>query len=353
MTDESNDERAASTFEALYSPRLFSKRTCLWGRRKFWLLRNNEALWSYADAWSAVCTLAAPEGQARIEAALPGFLRGLRAYHRGSRSTMASSDPIGFESFPPFPHGPGGDVFYDDNTWLGLALCHHHELTSSDEAADLSRRVLDFVLTGWSTDTTWSHPGGIRWKVPVSNRSRNTCSNAPVAELAALIARRDGDETQLDWAKRIYAWVHESLGGNDGLYFDQIAPDGTLLPDIWSYNQGTMIGAGVMLHLATDEADYLTQAESTAQAALNHFSVDRFVGQDAAFNAVFFRNLLLLDAISPDPAYRSLANEYGDRMWTERRDPLTGLFSGGNSFLNNTAPMIQIYALLSGSAPHP
>jgi len=353
MTDESNLERAVATFEALYAPGLFNKRTRLWGHRRFWLLRNNEPLWSYADAWSAACTLAALGGQARIDSSLRGFFRGLRAYHRGPRSDLTSTDPIGFESVPPFPHGPGGDVFYDDNAWLGLALCHHHALTRSDEAADLSRRLLHFVLTGWSTDTTWSHPGGIRWKVPASNRSRNTCSNGPVAELAALIGTRDSDETKLDWAKRIYRWVHESLEGSGGLYLDQIAPDGTVLPDIWSYNQGTMIGAGVLLHRATGEADYLTRAKLTAQVALNHFSVNRLVGQNAAFNAVFFRNLLLLDAVSPDPAYRALAEEYGDWMWIERRDPLTGLFFGGKSFLNNTAPMIQIYALLSGSAPHP
>ena len=233
---------------------------------------------------------------------------------------------MGFESVPTFPHGPGGDVFYDDNAWLGLALCHHHVLTRSDEAAVLSRRLLSFVLTGWSTDTTWSHPGGIRWKVPTSNRSRHTCSNAPMAELAALVGMRDSDGTALDWAQRIYAWVHESLEGVGGLYLDQIAPDGTVVPDIWSYNQGTMIGAGVLLHRATGEAHYLTRAELTAQAALEHFSVDRLVGQGAAFNAVFFRNLLLLDVVSPDPAYKALMEEYGDRMWTERRDPHTGLF---------------------------
>lgn len=209
------------------------------------------------------------------------------------------------------------------------------------------------MLSGWSTDTTWSHPGGIRWKVLLSNRSRNTCSNAPVAELAALIGMRDSDETKLDWAKRIYAWVHETLEDGDGLYSDQVAPDGTVLSDIWSYNQGTMIGAGVMLHRATDEAGYLAQAELTAQTALRHFSVDRLVTQDSAFNAVFFRNLLLLDTVSPNPAFRRLTEAYGDRMWNERRDRLSGLFSGGTSFLNNTAPMIQIYALLAGSPPHP
>lgn len=353
MVDGHNAERAGATFEALCAPRLFSKHSRLWGRRNWWLLRNNEALWPYADAWSAVCTLAACPGQLRMHSSLQGLFRGLGAYHRHRRAALASSDPIGFESFAVFPHGPGGDVFYDDNTWLGLALCHHHELTKSDDAANLSRRLLAFVLTGWSNDRTWSHPGGIRWKVPLSNRSRNTCSNAPVAALAALISVRDDDEAALDWAKRIYAWVHETLQGGDGLYVDQIAPDGTLVSDIWSYNQGAMIGAGVLLHRATGEADYLSAAQSTAQAALRQFSVDRLVGQGAAFNAVFFRNLLLLDAVSPVPASTTLAEEYGDRMWTERRDPVTGLFSGGKSFLNDTAPMIEIYALLAGSAPHP
>ena len=242
-----------------------------------------------------------PEGIAQTPVIAPGLLPRSRRIPSwpsiGSRWRRSGRIRV----LPPFPHGPGGDVFYDDNAWLGLALCRHHELNGSREAADLSHRVLDFVLTGWSTETTWRHPGGIRWKVPASNRSRNTCSNAPVAELAALIGVRDADETKLDWAKRIYAWVHTWLEGADRLYLDQIAPDGTVLPDIWSYNQGTMIGAGVLLHRATEDAGYLAQAESTAQAAVRHFSLDRLVAQGAAFNAVFFRNLLLLDAVQPRP----------------------------------------------------
>ncbi len=352
MTDDVHVARAAQTFEALSAGSLFSTRTHLWGRHKWWLLRDNEALWPYADAWSATCTLAALPGQERARTSLTGFLHGLGAYHRHRRSALTGRDPVGFNSGAVFPHGAGGDVYYDDNTWLGLALCRHHELIRDDRVAELSRRVLRFVLTGWSTDQEWSHPGGIRWKVPASNTSRNTCSNAPVAELAALIAIRDGDAPALDWSKRIYAWVHGTLRGEDGLYHDQIAPNGTVLPDVWSYNQGTMIGAGVLLHQATGDADYLSQARETAESSLGHFSLDRLVGQDAAFNAVFFRNLLLLNEVEPNPAYLSLAEEYADRMWNQRRNPTTGLFSGGSSFLNDTAPMLEIYALLAGSRPH-
>ncbi len=289
---------------------------------------------------------------------LPGLFRGLGAYHRHHRSALAGQHPVGFESSAVFPHGRGGDVYYDDNTWLGLALCRHHELTASADAAELSRRLFDFIVTGWSSERTWSHPGGIRWMVPDRCVSRNTCSNAPVAELAAEIARRDNDEEALAWSQRIYAWVDETLRGSDELYLDRIDPDGTLHREIYSYNQGTMIGASVLLHQATGDSAYLSRAKSTASAAMSRFSVDELLKQDAAFNAVFFRNLFLLGDVSPNDEYRTLAVQYADQMWTERRDPKSGVFSGSTPsntsapFLNNTAPMMEIYALLAGSPAH-
>lgn len=183
--------------------------------------------------------------------------------------------------------------------------------------------------------------------------SRNTCSNAPVAELAVLIATRDADNEKLEWSKRIYAWVRETLLGQGQLYFDRIDPNGTVHQELWTYNQGTMIGAGVLLHQATGEADYLAQAELTAKAALTRFPLNELLQQDAAFNAVFFRNLFLLNHLAPSGVHHDLASEYGERMWSERRLPESGLFTGGESFLNDTAPMIEIYALLAGAQPHP
>jgi hypothetical protein len=352
--------RALATFEALRANSVFNRHSNLWGRRKWVVLRHNEALWPYADAWSALCTLAgSPKGD-EAKSFLPCLIGGLGAYHRHHRSALAGHDPVGFESSAVFPHGRGGDVYYDDNSWLGLALCRHHELTASAEAAELSRRVFRFIVTGWSNNQEWAHPGGIRWLVPASSVTRNTCSNAPAAELAAAIAARDDDADALEWSKRIFAWVDQTLRGPDALYLDHLDPDGTLHREIYSYNQGTMIGAGVLLSKATGEDVYLSRAESTANAALGRFSVDELLKQDAAFNAVFFRNLFLLNDVKPNDGYRNLALQYAERMWTERRDPRSGLFSGGAptpnvtpSFLNNTAPMMEIYALLAGSPAHP
>ncbi len=93
-------------------------------------------------------------------------------------------------------------------------------------------------------------------------------------------------------------------------------------------------------------------AASTAAASVDRFTVPVLVSQDAAFNAVFFRNLFLLDQVIPDPRYRRLAHGYADEMWSQRRDPRTGLFGGGKSPLNDTAPLVEIDALLAGAEPH-
>ena len=343
--------RAESSFRAITAGRIYSTRRHLFGPRHWLRRRAYENLWPFADAWSATGTLTSLDRQSRAASVLASFFEGLAAYHGDGGSALVGPEPVGFESSVVAPLGGGGEVYFDDNTWLGLALMAHHEL-GDERALPLARRLFAFVTSGWSSDASWSHPGGIRWKQPVSNRSRNTCSNGPAAELAVLIHNATGDETALEWSVRIYDWVRSALLGPDGLYVDQIAPDGTLRKEIWSYNQGTMIGAGVLLHRSTGDETYLTEAIVTAGASVSRFSLPVLLSQDAAFNAVFFRNLFLLDQLSPDPGYRRLALAYADEMWAGHRDRRTGLFGGGRSVLNNSAPLVEIYALLAGAPPH-
>ena len=346
--------RAVATFEAIRTSRLYSKRRHLFGRRRWLFWRSYEHLWPFADAWSALCTLSSVEAfHPRASDVLDTMFEGLVAYHDQGDIALGGTGPVAFQSSVVPPRGPGGDVYYDDNAWVGLALMRHEELTGDQRALSVARRLCAFVTSGWSSDPAWSHPGGIRWKEPVSNRSRNTCSNGPTAELAALVHERTGDPDAREWSVRIYDWVRSALLGTDDLYADQISPDGTIDPTRWSYNQGSMIGAGVLLHRVTHDDDYLAEARATATALLRRFSSDDLLRQDAAFNAVFFRNLFLLDQVSPDPTYRAACVAYGDAVWDQRRDTRTGLFGGGTSFLNDSAPVMELYALLAGAQPHP
>jgi len=346
-------DRANGSFLAIRRPRLYSKRRRLFGRRRWLFRRTYENLWPFASAWSAVCTLSALADGHAASGALPLFIDGLAAYHRSHGAVFSESGPLGYESCVVPPLGTGGALYFDDNAWLALALMRHHEINGDLRALALAQRLFEFVLTGWSNEQSWSHPGGIRWKQPTSNTSRNACSNAPVAQLGALVHLRTGDEDALIWAIRIYEWVREVLLSPDGLYFDQVDPVGRLNTDVWSYNQGTMIGAGVLLHRITGEQNYLRQASVTAAASMTRFPAEALAGRDAAFHAVFFRNLFMLDQVMPDSSYRQLALTYGNGMWEQFRDPSTGLFNGNMSQLNNSAPLVEIYALLAGAPLHP
>lgn len=345
-------ERAIATFDAVMGRGLYSRRTHLFGTRTWPLGRSYEHLWPYANAWSALCALATMGQEPRALSALPGFLEGLGRYSR-LPAALDGREVVGFESTVVPPLGSGGDVFYDDNAWLALALLRHHHLLGDERARGLARRLFQFVISGWSEDSTWKHPGGIRWKEPASNRSRNACSNAPVAELGALLGELGEDTGGLGWALRIYEWVRSALLGDGGLYLDHVAPDGSVDAAIWSYNQGTMIGAGVLLHRLTGDGAYLAHANATASACLERYQLPELLRQDVAFNAVYFRNLLLLDGAAPNPSYRESASAYADLMWEQRRDPASGLFRGGASPLNNSAPMIEIYAILAGAPALP
>jgi len=345
--------RAEASFRAITARRLYSRRRHLFGKRSFLRLRAYEDLWPYANAWSAACTLSSLDRSSAATPFLNVLFDGLAAYHRSHTAAISTSGPVGFESVVVPPLNTGGDVFFDDNAWLALALLCHYDLTKDERAISLAVRVFDFITSGWSTEPSWIHPGGIRWKQSLATTSRNTCANGPTAEVAALVHQHTGDATALAWSIRIYDWVRRVLLGPADLYFDRITPEGAVSEEIWSYNQGTMIGTGVLLHRITGAQGYLDQAVATATAAVSQFPVAELLRQDAAFNAVFFRNLLVLDQSSPDPAFGKLAAAYTDQMWELRRDRHTGLFSGRASPLNNSAPLVELSALVARAPPHP
>ena len=342
---------ASATLDAVVH-RLYVKRRSLFGLRRGPFGRRYEHLWPFANAWSALGTWASISGPRQTSEVLDSFPTGLAAYHPRGLAALSSGGPVSFDSSVARQARGPGEVYFDDNAWLGLALVHHHDISADARALRLAHRLFDFLVSGWSADDSWSHPGGIRWKLSPADTTRNTCSNAPGAELGALLHEHTGCEEALQWALRIYEWVRATLRGPGGLYRDRISPEGDVESTIWSYNQGTMIGAGVLLHRVTGDGTYLEQASETAAASLAHFGVDSLVGQGAAFNAVFFRNLFLLNQVAPNFSYGALASAFATAMWERCRDARTGLFLAGGSPLNASAPMIEVYALLAGAQPH-
>ena len=137
-----------------------------------------------------------------------------------------------------------------------------------------------------------------------------------------------------------------------GLYADHISPKGVVEPTIWSYNQGTMIGAGALLYQVTGNGAYLYQARQTARAALAYFTPEVLAAEIPFFPSVYFRNVLYLDSITHDRLGPRLAQPYVNNAWQNLRlsNNLFLFGSPPSGQLLVQAAIVQIYALLSSPA---
>src|SRR5438094_130766 len=72
----------------------------------------------------------------------------------------------------------------------------------------------------------------------------------------------------LQWSQRMLNWLDRCMLAPNGLYWDHIDANGVVDYTHWSYNQGSLIGADVLLYRQTHDADALARAEALADATL-------------------------------------------------------------------------------------
>ncbi|HLI60693.1 MAG TPA: glycoside hydrolase family 76 protein [Solirubrobacteraceae bacterium] len=347
-------ERAVATYRAMQA-NLYVPRYELYVKSD--PTQNFGYLWDFVNPFAATDEMAAIPGiGAGYHAAMQARDRGvMRYYDTQEVSPTGQPQPPAFASGVRPPLGSEQPTYYDDNAWVGLDFLREYRITH--QRSDLTRAegIFHFVVSGWDTRTNVACPGGVFWE-DVANSPRNTISNAPNAEVGIEIYRATHDPYYLAWAKRMYDWVRRCLMNTSDMYGDHIDDSGSVDTTLWSYNQGTMIGAGVLLYRATHDRAYLRQAERTAAASLRYYGADgNLYHQPDVFDVIFFRNLFALARINHDRAYARMAAAYADTAWLQDRQP-TGLFtdpdpSGGESLENQTAPMVELYALLAQKPP--
>jgi glycosyl hydrolase family 76 len=247
---------------------------------------------------------------------------------------------------------PAGASYYDDNEWVGIELMRIYEQRHEAVALEHAEQIMAFVMAGWQTNPKLACPGGVPFSDAPGNTDRNTVTDAPAAELAVQLYRATGNGAYLQFAQTAYEWVRRCLLLPSGLYADHIRQKGFVDPTTWSYNQGSMIGAGTLLSQATGNGAYLYEARQTAKAALAYFTLERLLGENPFFVSVYLRNQMYLDSVTRDPPGRRLAQAYIDYVWVNRRLS-DGLFvwappsSPPSSQLLVQAAAVQVYALLS------
>jgi hypothetical protein len=250
------------------------------------------------------------------------------------------------------PAGTGGAKYYDDNDWVGLELMRLYEVSHSPSLLQGAETIVAFEMAGWQANPELGCPGGVPFANTAANGERNTVSTAPAAELATQLYRITHNVQYLQFAVMAYLWVRQCLLQPNGLYADHVNRKGVVEPMLWSYNQGTMIGAGTLLYQATGNPGYLWQARQTAKAALAYFTPERLGAEIPFFPSVYFRNLLYLDSVTREQPGPKIAQAYVDYAWQHLRLK-NDLFVAGSppsAQLLVQAAIVQIYALLSSPA---
>ena len=311
-------------------------------------------LWPFTNAAAGTEFLDASPGGSAYVPDVKARVNGLMAYaNLHEVSPNGTRQPRAFQSAVAPPKGPGGNTYYDDNAWSALDLLNAYQLTGNLNDLILAQNTFNFVVTGWDASQTDGCPGGLFWE-DVSSSQRNTTANAANAEVGLELYQLTKNSSDLSWATRMYQWVNTCLASPSGLYYDHVNPGGTVNTTLWSYNQGTMVGAGVLLYQITGNASYLTAAENTAGASVSYFGTGTTLqSQGPAFNAIYFRGLFVLSQIQPNSAYGTEAQTYATYMWTQRNSSGLFLQNGQTYGVNGTAPMVEIYSLLAGSRALP
>jgi hypothetical protein len=314
-------------------------------------------LWEYREATQAALDL---QGLPGVGPAYAGSARaridGLEHYF-----AVAPGGRPGYQSYLPAPLGTGGDVYYDDNAVVGLSFFSQYQATDDRAYLDRARTAFSIASRGWNPDATLACPGGVDWIDTAGNTTRGANTTGLAAQLAAHLYEETGESSYLRWSVRAYDWNEACLKQSPGLYQNSRHHDGTVDPTLWTYNSGAMIGTATILYRATDDPEYLAEATDAARGSLAYWTAEgRLQQQPAIFNSFYFKDLLLLDSVQHDPAYRAAIEEYAQATWRDNRDPATGLFhfqpSGGGDYLPerpaatlDQAAMIQIFAALGWS----
>jgi hypothetical protein len=335
-------------------------------------------LWPFSRALAGTITLSgipsALVGGASYQADVVDRLTGL------SRYWDSTSTGPGYDSYPPAPYGGGGDKYYDDQAWIGLAAAENYAMTGDPTSLADAKNVFNFVYPGgWAAGASFES-GGMYWVqqgvgVGLTNHDRTTTSAAPNAETALLLENFDpaNAATYDAGASAMYGWVNHYLYNvatnptdpnapnpnydptQPALVFDKVTGSNPIDETLYTYNQGTMIAANVREYQKTGNSAYLSNAEAIANTALSTFNEAYYIDHSAAFNAIFFRGLLILYSAISDSNLQSniiqTIQTYADDAWNNYRGS-SGLFSfpsssGPGYQLLDQGAMLQIYAMLA------
>jgi predicted alpha-1,6-mannanase (GH76 family) len=216
--------------------------------------------------------------------------------------------------------------YNDDIMWWAIACTRAYAITQDERFLKKAKGSFDFVYDNFLDDRMG---GGLYW---INERtSKNSCINSPAVIAAVRLSVLLKDASYLEKAKGLYDWQKKTLTDENGKVFDSIRYDkerqATRIARFsLTYNQGTFIGAAVLLHQQTKDPTYLDDAIKTAQWTQANLCVtDRRIlksegqGDGGAFKGIFVRYMKLLIRDGGRSEFLPWMKANADSAWQNRR----------------------------------
>ncbi|WP_461490605.1 glycoside hydrolase family 76 protein [Pontibacter sp. HJ8] len=208
---------------------------------------------------------------------------------------------------------------YDDMMWWVIAMARAYEITR--DAKYLETSVAGFQHV-WRASYD-ARDGGMFWNF--AHDGKNSCINYPTVIAALKLYSITGEAGYLDKGKEIYTWSRANLF-NNGQVADNInMARGNVSWTDYTYNQGTCIGAAVLLYQATGEDKYLQDAKLAADYTKYKMAdADGILPAEGDWNeqgvlkAIFGRYMMMLIQDGKQPQYLPWLRQNIDKAWQNR-----------------------------------
>ena len=231
--------------------------------------------------------------------------------------------------------------YYDDEGWWALAWIKAYDLTQKDYHLATATSLFRDMAAGWDDKIC----GGVWWNK--HEKRINAIENELFISVGAHLANRPTTDKEyfLNWVLKAWTWFQgthmEDVRGSiaDGIDLHTCQ---TNYKEVWSYNQGVILGGLVELNKATSNISYLCAATYIANAALNRMGgvnsvisdpcePDRCGLDGSQFKGIFLRNLQILHQAAPHQWYRDAILNNAASIWKYDRgsDNRIGLLWAG------------------------
>lgn len=178
--------------------------------------------------------------------------------------------------------------YNDDIAWIVIACTRAYIMFKDVKFLNIAKSHFDRMYAR----ALLPH-GGLRWKEGIGDGS-NSCINGPAQIAACYLAITTGNNTYYTKAKSIYNYQYRVLyDKNSGRVYDSAI--GETVTNNWAstYNQGTFIGANLMLYEYFKDSLYLTVADKVATYTKNTMYNNLVMNNESGLDLDGFKGILM------------------------------------------------------------